>query len=514
MSEAIFLPYQRRWSQDQSQVKLWEKSRRIGASYGEAADAVLHAAAEEGGGDVYYISYNKDMTASFVRDCATWAKAFHAAVGAVGEQVLKRDDDRDIHVFDMRFASGHIIQAFSNNPRNLRSKGRPGDWVVIDEAAFVDDLEEMLKAAMAVTMWGGHVHILSTHNGEENPFNHLIQDVRAGRYPYSIHRTTLDDALGDGLYRRICQVTGKAWSAEAEAEWRAALIRRYRPNEDEELFAIPAMGGGAYLPRSLIEACMPPPERSGPLVRFDGSAAFNLAPEAVRAVDMEQWLREQVGPVLAELDKRRRHAAGWDFARSGDMTCLVVTEIGADLQRTWRLVLELHNVPFRQQCQAIAFVLHRLPRLSAAKGDATGNGAQVAEEMIDAFGATRVAAVHFTEAVYREHFPKYKAGLEDRTTTLIRHDDVLEDHRAVQLVRGVPRVPPGKTDKRGERHGDSAIAGLLADMAAGADPPDIGSIATAGPREVLSLGFAHRSPDGPAQTGIGWGTVPSGLPLE
>jgi len=31
------------------------------------------------------------------------------------------------------------------------------------------------------------------------------------------------------------------------------------------------------------------------------------------------------------------------------------------------------------------------------------------------------------------------------------------------LVRGVPRVPQGKTDKAGERHGDSTIAGLLAD---------------------------------------------------
>jgi len=227
--DAILLPYQQAWSKDPAQVKLWEKSRRIGASYGEAADDVLHAAAAEGGGDVYYISYNKDMTASYVTDCGTWAQRFHQAVGQIGEQVLTNDDGRDIHVFDVRFASGHKIQTFSNNPRNLRSKGRPGDRVVIDEAAFVDDLEELLKAAMAVTMWGGEVRIMSTHNGEDNPFNALIQDCLAGRYDYSIHRTTLDDAIDQGLFRRICQVTGRDWSQAAQDDWRAQLIRRYRP---------------------------------------------------------------------------------------------------------------------------------------------------------------------------------------------------------------------------------------------------------------------------------------------
>ncbi|WP_295582254.1 hypothetical protein [uncultured Lamprocystis sp.] len=462
----IFLPYQQRWAADHTQVKIWEKSRRIGASYGEAAAAVLHAAAAERGGDVYYISYNKDMTASFVRDCGTWAGAFQTAMGTAGERVLTRDDGRDIHVFDIPCASGHHIQAFSNNPRNLRSKGRPGDWVVVDEAAFVDDLADMLKAAMAVTMWGGHVHLMSTHNGDDNPFNGLIQDVRAGRYPYSIHRTTLDDALVDGLYQRICQVTEQPWSLLAQAQWRADLIRRYRPNEDEELLVIPAQGGGTYLPRTLIEACMPAAADSGPLLRFSGDAAFNAAPERTRAGVIADWLKDQCDPVLSALDGTRRHVAGMDFARSGDMTAIVLLELGATLQRTWRALIELHNVPFAQQRQVLHHALDHLPRFAGAALDAGGNGAQLAEETAERFGRLRVQQLKFTEGIYRDAFPRYKAGLEDRTTTLIRHDDVLEDHRAVQLVRGVPKVPDGKTDARGQRHGDSAIAGLLADMAA------------------------------------------------
>ncbi|AFL75386.1 hypothetical protein [Thiocystis violascens] len=504
---AVLLPYQIRWSQDLAQVKLWEKSRRIGASYGEAADDVLHASASTGGGDVYYISYNQDMTATYIADCAAWAKRFDAALGAIGESVFKADNGKDIHVFNIQFASGHHIQAFSNNPRNLRSKGRPGDRVVVDEAAFVDDLDELLKAALAVTMWGGQVRILSTHNGAESPFNRLLQDVRAGRFDYALHRTTLDDALADGLYRRICQVTGQVWSPAAETAWRAQLIRRYRPNHEEELFCVPSMGGGAYLPRVLVESCMPEEADSGPLLRYAGDARFNAQPERVRAGIVADWLCTTVEPLLASLDPTRRHVAGMDFARSGDTTAIVLLEIGATLQRTWRALIELHNVPFAQQRQILHHCLTRLPRFQGAALDAGGNGAQIAEETAEAFGRTRIQCVSFTEALYRDQFPRYKAALEDRTLTLIRHDDVLEDHRAVVLVRGIPRLPAGKTDARGERHGDSAIAGLLAMLAADADPPDINQIQTGGARETAGLGLDAAAP---AIAAIGWGTVPSG----
>lgn len=32
-SQKYFLPYQQRWLNDNSKVKIWEKSRRIGATY-------------------------------------------------------------------------------------------------------------------------------------------------------------------------------------------------------------------------------------------------------------------------------------------------------------------------------------------------------------------------------------------------------------------------------------------------------------------------------------------------
>jgi len=488
---AVLLPYQQRWIADKAPVKLIEKSRRIGLSYAEAADSVLHAADADRGGNIYYISYDKEMTAGFIQDCATWAGAFHTAAGEIGQQILTRDDGKDVHVYDIPFASGHHIKTFSSNPRNLRSKGRPGERLVIDEAAFVDDLEALLKAALAMTIWGGTVHIISTHNGDENPFNAMIQDARAGRTDYPVHRVTLDDALTDGLFRRICEVTGRPWSADAQSDWRAALIRRYRPNEDEELFVIPAFGGGAYLPRALVEACM----ADGPLLRFNGTRTFNIAPEPRRRREMQDWIDGVLRPELDRLDPARRHVFGMDFARVGDMTDIVPVEIGADLRKRWPFLVELHDVPYRQQAQVMLAVGGGLPRFAGCAIDAGGNGGFVAEEATDAWGTTMVDRIQFTEAFYRDEFPKYKAGLEDRLTMIVRHDDVLEDHRAVRLVRGVPRVPQGKTDKRGERHGDSAVAGLLADYRSRAERGVMPRINTCGPRAVAT-GFDRYHADG------------------
>lgn len=156
---------------------------------------------EAGGQDTFYLSYNKEMTQTFIRDCAFWAKAFNMVADGAEELVL-RDEDRDITVYRIRFASGFNVWGLPSEPRSLRSKqGR----VIIDEAAFVDDLPELMKAAFALLMWGGSVSILSTHNGEDNPFNELVRDIRAGAKKYSLHRTTLDDALADGLFKTICK---------------------------------------------------------------------------------------------------------------------------------------------------------------------------------------------------------------------------------------------------------------------------------------------------------------------
>jgi phage FluMu gp28-like protein len=178
----VLLPYQQRWCADTSPVKVMEKSRRIGLSWGEAADSALLSASQSGM-DTWYIGYNKDMAQEFIRDCADWAKHYSLAAGEIEETeevFINGDDEKAILAFVIRFASGHRITALSSRPNNLRGKaGR----VIIDEAAFHEQLGELLKAAMALLMWGGQVHVISTHDGVDNPFNELITDARSGKSP-------------------------------------------------------------------------------------------------------------------------------------------------------------------------------------------------------------------------------------------------------------------------------------------------------------------------------------------
>ncbi len=178
----VLLPYQQEWINDTSPLKIEEKSRRTGLTWAEAADDVLIAAAEKaaGGQNVYYIGYNQDMAIEFIEACAMWARAFNYAASEVDEGLWDDgDDDKHIKTYTIRFPeSKHRIVALSSRPANLR--GKQG-VVVIDEAAFHEQLGELLKAAMALLIWGGKVRVISTHNGTDNPFNELIQDIRAGK---------------------------------------------------------------------------------------------------------------------------------------------------------------------------------------------------------------------------------------------------------------------------------------------------------------------------------------------
>lgn len=455
----ILMQYQVDWIADQSPVKIIEKSRRIGISYAEAADDVLYAASAEGA-NVYYISYNKDMTAGFINDCATWAKAFNAAAGQIEESLIEVED-KQILTYTIKFDSGHMIQAFTSNPRNLRSKGRPGERLVIDEAAFVDDIQELLKAAMAMTMWGGQIRIISTHDGADNPFAELINDVRAGRYDYSLHRVTLDDALRDGLYRKIAAVTGRVWSLEAEAAWRQATINRYRPNEDEELFCIPAQGGGSWLTRALVESRM----RPYPVIRFNGTQDFNNATPELRKRVMQDWINDELQPLL-NFDPGLRHALGMDFARTGDLSSIAPNEVAVNLHERIPFLVEMKNTPYNQQLQVLFAICDVLPRKCGIVIDSRGNGSYVGEAAQDKYGSV-VEKLMPTEGWYRDNMPPYKAALEDGTLWIPQHDGLLQGHRAIRLVRGVPRMPESTNKEIG--HGDSTMACIYSHAAARKD---------------------------------------------
>ena len=463
----ILLPYQTRWVADKSAVKFIEKSRRVGISWAEAADDTLYAS-EVGSGEkrnVWYIGYTKDMALEFINDCANWARAYNLAASTMEEyeeideeEVAGVVQEKKILAYKITLESGWRITALSSRPTNLRGKqGR----VVIDEAAFHDDLAGLLKAALALLMWGGQVRVISTHFGDTNEFNSVIQDIRAGKKPYSLHRVDFDDALQDGLYRRICEVLGREWTAEAEAAWRQSIIDSYGEDADEELFCIPSQGTATFLTRALIETCL---SEEIPVIRYEQSKAFAEVADHIRYAEVKDWCDEILKPLLIKLDAKRASYFGEDFGRTGDLT--VITLLCEQQSATFRapFIVELRNIPFKQQEQVLFYIVDRLPRFRYGALDARGNGQYLAEVAMQKYGASRIAQVMLSETWYREHMPKYKSAFEDRSILLPKDADIIEDHRAFKVVRGVAKLPEakmkGKDNK--QRHGDSGVAGALA----------------------------------------------------
>ena len=186
LADGILMQHQVDWIADKSDLKLAEKGRRTGITFGEALDDTLTAASKRsaGGDNVFYIGDTKDKGREFIGYVAKFAKAIGEDLAAI-EEFLFEDQKADgstrmISAFRIRFASGYRVEALSSRPENIR--GLQG-IVVIDEAAFHQDVRGVLDAVNALLIWGGKIRVISTHNGVLNPFNELIREARAGYFP-------------------------------------------------------------------------------------------------------------------------------------------------------------------------------------------------------------------------------------------------------------------------------------------------------------------------------------------
>ena len=101
--------------------------------------------------------------------------------------------------------------------------------------------------------------------------------------------------------------------------------------------------------------------------------------------------------------------------------------------------------------------------LHGAGFDARGKGSQHAESAQQKYGL-RVTLVKQTAEWYAVEFPAYKAMMEDGRIVLTKSEDIIADHRLVELYKGRPRISEGRTkgSDGGYRHGDSASTGVIA----------------------------------------------------
>lgn len=466
LADGVLMKHQVEWIEDKSDLKLGEKGRRTGITFAEALDDTLTAASARsaGGDNVFYIGDTKEKGREFIGYVAKLAKLIAGAAADIQEFMFEdeRSDGstRYIAAYRITFASGFRVEALSSRPENIR--GLQG-IVVIDEAAFHKDVRAVMDAVNALLIWGGKVRVISTHNGVLNPFNELIREAKAGKVPFSCHFIPFSKAVENGLFRRVCAMRKKPWSQEAQDEWEKLIRSSYGVRTAamrQELDAIPQDQQGAALTRVQIEACMKP---GVPIVRWSLPDEFKNWPEHQRKAEALAFCQRELRPILDRLDKKRAHYLGQDFARSGDVSGVVVGATDGLLRRETQFVLEMRNIPFDQQRDVLFYIGDRLPRFSGAALDATGNGAYLAEKAVQKWGE-RAVEVKFTQEWYRVNATPYIEAFGDRTIILPADPDVLRDHQALAYVNGVIKVPDDmryKGEDGFERHGDTAIAGML-----------------------------------------------------
>lgn len=385
-----FLPYQVEWLNDQSQVKVWDKSRRIGATYVQAYEDVLDCIQKKVPA-IWFSSADESAAKEYILYCAQWAKLFDIGARDLGEAAL--ESEKAVKTFQILFTNGARITALSSNPKQFRSKGGK---VVLDEFAHHEDSRALWKAAKPAIMWGYPIRILSTHNGKSCLFYKFIESIKQGKLKWSLHQTDIYKAAYDGLVEKI----------------------KGRPVTDKEIEAwIEEQRKDAFDEFTWLEeyCCQPVDEKS----------AF-LSYEEIVACETE------IEPFdLRQIDPNANLYLGVDIGRRKDLTVIWLLDTNHKFHHTLN-VRVIEKTPFRVQMEIISsYLAHPATRRCCI--DASGLGMQLAEQLKEKFGS-KVEPITFTGPVKEELAYNLRMNFENKTVAIPADHDIREDLHSVRKV--------------------------------------------------------------------------------
>jgi phage FluMu gp28-like protein len=390
-----FLPYQQRWIDDPSPLKIIEKSRQIGITYADAYDSVIKAASRDNHLDVWVSSRDQGAALVYLNYCKRWARVLDIIAEDLGFQVL--DSEKGIKARVLQFATGLRIHALSSSPDAI--VGRPGH-IKLDEFALHKNQRDLYRYAKPCTTWGGQISIISTHRGPNSVFNELIRDIKENGNPrgFSHHRVTLEDAVADGLVERINRVARRA---ETRQQFLARLRRECIDLEQwqQEYCCIPADEATAFILWEMIRTCE--------------------SPGCILTDSTIQRLNALTNPLYA----------GVDLGRKKHLTVIDVGEKIGDV--IWdRLRIELLDKKFAE-IKDILFPILALPNLQRCCIDATGMGIQLAEETKDRFG-WKIEPITFTAAIKETMAFNLRRAFEDRALRIDTDPNLHADLRGIK----------------------------------------------------------------------------------
>ena len=413
-----FLPYQLRWLNDNSQIKIWEKSRRIGATYVQSYEDVKDCVSRKVP-SVWFSSADESAAREYIAYCEKWTKLFDKSAKSLGYIVV--DSEKDIKAYVIEFSNGTKIHALSSSPKGFRSKEGK---IVLDEFAHHNNQDDLWAAAKPCITWNYPLRILSTHNGQNCMFYKFIDQIKKGKLDWSLHTVPIQLAVGEGL---VDKIFGRPTTEEERQAW----LEGQRINCFNEF-------------TWFQEYCC---------VAIDETTAF-LPYEMIASCETDNLYKELEG-LTGDL------YAGMDIGRKKDLTVIWIVEKLGKVNYT-RMVKILEKTPFNIQEQVLASILKH-PKLRRCCIDSTGLGSQLAESAQQKFGKYKVEAVNFTSKVKEELAYNLRTNFEDKTVYIPSEHEIREDLHSVRRVTttaGNIRFDVEKTDASG--HADRFWALALA----------------------------------------------------
>jgi phage FluMu gp28-like protein len=394
--------YQKRWIADASRFKIANKSRQTGFSFGVALEVILDAVARK----TLWVLLSSGERQS--KELMEKVKMHARAIGHVLE-VIESDfkiDGRGYKLLELTLPNGSRVLGLPANPDTAR--GFSGN-VVLDEFAFHRDADKIWTALYPTITRGYKLRVISTPNGKSGRFYTLW----SGDNRFSKHEVDIYKAVSEGLPIDIEELRE---GCDNEDDWQQEYCCQFL---DE---------ASAFLTFDLIISCENEDETSAELPDgFDPSGDLYLGMDIGRKRDLSViWLLEKLGDVFYT-----------------------------------RAVREIEKTPFREQKQILYSCLS-LPRLRRACIDATGIGANLAEDARTDFGQSRVEEVAFTGAAKEEMAIHMRQKFEDKLVRIPAQSKIRNDfHSVKKLVTAAGNVRYD-ADRNESGHADRFWAAALA----------------------------------------------------
>ncbi|MBW2596634.1 MAG: terminase family protein [Deltaproteobacteria bacterium] len=433
----VFLPFQQKWIDDKSRLKLMQKSRQIGISWGTGYACVERTAPAENRHDQWVSSRDEIQARLFLEDCKKFADMLNTAAKDLGSIII--DEKKKITALVLAFSNGKRIHSMSSNPD--AQAGKKGGRV-LDEFALHPDPRKLYTIAYPGITWGGQMEIVSTHRGSANFFNELVEDVihRGNPKGFSLHTVTLQDALDQGFLYKLQENLPKDDERMAmdETEY-FDFIRVGCASEEQflqEYMCLPADDAGAFLTYDMIAACEYRPT--------------------------DKW--EMTG-------EEKELYIGVDIGRTSDLTVIWVIERITGSFFTRKIVC-LQNRTFSEQ-EAVLYDLIANTSIRRVCIDSTGLGMQFAERAQEKFGTYRVEAVRFSATVKEELAYPVRSAFEDKSIKIPHDNQIRADLRGIRKTTTAAGNIRFDADRGPAGHSDRFWALALAIHAAASPPGEV-----------------------------------------